>query len=469
MAGLFKQSSAALSILQIDTPRVFAPLLNPSRYKGAYGGRGSGKSHFFAECIVEAMVMHPDWPIVCIREIQKSLKFSAKKLIADKIEAMGVGHLFDIQAAEIKRIGGKGVCIFQGMQDHTAESIKSLEGFMIAWVEESQSISENSLKLLRPTIRSPGSEMWFSWNPKRRGDPIEKLLRGKPRDDAIVVRANYTDNPFLPPELMKEAEDDRRDDPDGFAHTWLGDYENMSSKVVVPRIWLDATIDIAEFLGLEITGKTYSALDVAGAEEGGDENAYAVRKGIGLTHIETWNGFDTSLTTQKAVGLNVQHGATDGYYDSVGVGEGVTGEWGSMGREGNRPNGYSLSPWNGGASVLNPDDRIEKSNPRSPLNKDQYQNLKAQAWFAFRRRCQNAYNARMGRPYEPDDLINIPSNLPTLDKLMDELGQPQQMPSKAGKTMVDKQPDGAKSPNLADAVVMAFYPLPRAGNLADLY
>jgi phage terminase large subunit len=413
--------------------------------------------------------MHPDWPVVCIREIQKSLKFSAKKLIADKIDHLGVGHLFDIQATEIKRVGGKGICIFQGMQDHTAESIKSLEGFMIAWVEEAQSISDNSLKLLRPTIRAPGSSLWFSWNPKKRSDPIERLLRSEPRSDAIVVRSNYTDNPFLPDELLKEADSDRINDPDGFAHTWLGDYENMSSKVVIPRLWLDAAIDIDQFLGLQITGKTYSALDVAGAEEGGDENAFAVRKGIGLLHVETWNGFDTSLTTQKAVALNVEYSSMDGYYDSVGVGEGVTGEWGSMGRDGRRPVGFNLSPWNGGYSVLNPDDRSDSSNPKSPLNKDQYHNLKAQAWFAFRRRCQNAYNARLGRPYDADDMVSIPSGMPKLNKLLDELCQPHQMPSKTGKTMVDKQPDKARSPNLADSVVMAYFPLPTTATMFDHY
>jgi phage terminase large subunit len=466
--SLLQSSSAELSILTIETPRVFVPLLKPSRYKGAYGGRGSGKSHFFAEMLVEAMVLNPDWRVVCIREIQKSLKFSAKKLIEDKIAAMGVGHLFDIQAAEIKRINsngeGKGVCIFQGMQDHTAESIKSLEGFMVAWVEEAQSISENSLKLLRPTIRSPGSELWFSWNPKRKSDPVEKLLRGKTRDNAVVVRANFMDNPFLPAELEKEAADDLRDDPDGYSHTWLGEYENMGSKIVIPRLWIDAAVGIAQKLGIEPTGKTYSALDVAGAEEGGDENAQATRKGIELFDLEKWNGYDTALTTQKAVKNNVRHGATEAYYDSAGVGEGVTGEWGSMGRQGQRPKGFDLFPWNGGSSVLEPDRRSDPKNPYSPFNKDQYQNLKAQAWFSLRRRFHNAYKASRGDPYEADMLISLNPELAHLEQLKDELAQPQQKMSGTGKTMVDKQPSGTTSPNLADSVVIAFFPLPRGSS-----
>ena len=120
------------------------------RYKGAWGGRASGKSHEFAGMVVEEMIANPDCSVVCVREIQKSLALSAKKLIEAKIEAFGVGHLFEILKTEIRRIGGKGMCIFVGMQDHTADSVKSLEGFDIAWIEEAQSLSQRSLDLLRP-------------------------------------------------------------------------------------------------------------------------------------------------------------------------------------------------------------------------------------------------------------------------------------------------------------------------------
>ncbi|WP_425070656.1 PBSX family phage terminase large subunit [Sagittula sp. S175] len=431
----------------------------PVRYKGAWGGRGSGKSHEMAGDVVEAMIVNPDCSVVCIREIQKSLALSAKKLIEAKIEAFGVSHLFEVLRGEIRRIGGTGLCIFQGMQDHTADSVKSLEGFDIAWVEEAQSLSQRSLDLLRPTIRKEGSQIWFSWNPRRRGDPVEKLLRGAtPRDDAIVVRANYTDNPFLPDTLRKEAESDKALNPDGFGHTWLGEYENVSSKVVIPSAWVRSAIGLAERLGLDIDGKTFAALDVAGAEEGGDENAFAVRKGIQILSVETWNGLDTAITTQKAARIAATVGAAETYYDSVGVGEGVTGEWASMGRRNEQPNGITFHPWNGGAGVLNPDERVDKTNPQSPLNKDQYDNLKAQAWFGLRRRFENAHKAAKGLPYDADNLISIPADLPGLVQLEDELSQPQHKASGRGKTMVDKQPDGAKSPNMADAVVMAFFP-----------
>jgi phage terminase large subunit len=123
------------------------------------------------------------------------------------------------------------------MQNHTADSIKSLEGFDIAWVEEAQSLSQRSLDLLRPTIRKPGSEMWFSWNPNKPSDPVDVLLRGEsPPADAVVVEVNWSDNPRLPAELRADLEDDRRRDPDKFAHIWGGHY-SLNSEARVFRNW----------------------------------------------------------------------------------------------------------------------------------------------------------------------------------------------------------------------------------------
>lgn len=220
-----------MSTLQIQTPRVYVPLLAEARYKGAYGGRGSGKSHNFAEMLIEECIREKT-DAVCLREIQKSLKFSVKKLLENKIASMNAGAYFEVQNEQIKSVNG-GVIIFQGMQDHTSDSIKSLEGFKIAWFEEAQTASQRSLDLLRPTIRSPGSQLWFSWNPRFATDPVDQLLRGPtPPPNAIVVEANYSDNPWLPAELLEEMEYDKRRDPDKYAHIWLGKYQsNTSSRV----------------------------------------------------------------------------------------------------------------------------------------------------------------------------------------------------------------------------------------------
>lgn len=224
------------SILTIQTPRKFLPFLNQSRYKGAYGGRGSGKSHFFAEMLVERCILKPGTRAACVREVQKSLKNSVKLLVEDKIRKLGVSDSFEILEAEIRTPGG-GIIMFQGMQNHTADSIKSLEGFDIAWVEEAQSLSQRSLDLLRPTIRAPGSELWFSWNPNRPDDPVDTLLRGEsPPKDAVVIEVNWQDNPWFPPELRADLEDDKARDPDKYLHVWGGAY-SLNSEARVFRNW----------------------------------------------------------------------------------------------------------------------------------------------------------------------------------------------------------------------------------------
>jgi microcystin-dependent protein len=160
----FIASSVSLSILKIPTAKIFEPLLKNARYKGVYGGRGSGKSHFFGELLVETCQAERGTLAVCIREAQRTLAQSSKRLIESKVATLGLGHGFKVFSDKIAT-PGDGIIIFRGMQDHTADSIKSLEGFRIAWVDEAQSLSARSLALLRPTIRRDGSELWASWNP----------------------------------------------------------------------------------------------------------------------------------------------------------------------------------------------------------------------------------------------------------------------------------------------------------------
>lgn len=227
--------------LAIDTAEAFEPLLHPARYKGAWGGRGSGKSQFFAGLEVEDALRFPGdaqegMRLVCIREVQKSLKHSAKSLIEAKLAEYGLGERDGFKVFnEVIKTPGDGVMIFQGMQDHTADSIKSLEGFHRAWVEEAQSLSPLSMQLLRPTIRwenqrlGLGSEMHFSWNPRRKSDPVDVMLRASVPTDAVVVRANWSDNPWFPAVLEAERQDCLRLLPDQYGHIWEGEYVTVNA------------------------------------------------------------------------------------------------------------------------------------------------------------------------------------------------------------------------------------------------
>ncbi len=166
--------------------------------------------------------------IVCLREVQRSIGDSVKQLIEDKIAEADLDDEFDITEHEVRHPDSGGLIIFRGLQNHTAASIKSLEGYNIAWVEEAQTISQKSLDILTPTIREEGSELWFSWNPGKETDPVDVFLRKNPPDGSIVIKVNYQDNPWFPSSLQEDMERDKERDPDKYQHVWCGAYQGKS-------------------------------------------------------------------------------------------------------------------------------------------------------------------------------------------------------------------------------------------------
>lgn len=211
------------SVLEIQTPRWCLPLYqSQARYQGASGGRGSGKSHYFAEELVEeAMCGHIR--AACMREVQMSIKDSVKQLIEDKIDKLGVRAWFKSTDREI--VGPHdSLFIFRGLRKHTSSTIKSLEGFNRALYEEAQTISQRSIDLALPTFRT-GAQQRFAWNPEDAGDPVDKLFLSNAGDpDFCHVHVTYRDNPFFPPELLGDVRRDKRRDLDKYQHVWLGRY-----------------------------------------------------------------------------------------------------------------------------------------------------------------------------------------------------------------------------------------------------
>ncbi|WP_225421173.1 phage terminase large subunit [Sphingomonas parva] len=220
----------------------FVPLLRPARDKGAYGGRGSGKSHFFANLLIRDCLESPKdggegLRAVCIREVQKDLAQSSKALIEAKLAALNLGAGAGFKVfREVIETPGDGIILFKGMQDTTAEGIKSLEGFRRAWWEEAQTATARSIGLLRPTMRAPGSEMWWSWNPRRKSDPVDMMLRGPEiPSGAAVVCANWRDNQLRTPELDQERRDCLRIHPEQYDHIWEGAYQSAGEGAYYAR------------------------------------------------------------------------------------------------------------------------------------------------------------------------------------------------------------------------------------------
>ena len=217
-------------ILSIEVPRKFLPLLAPKRYKGAYGGRGGAKSHFFAERVLKTCVAKLT-RVVCIREVQDSIRDSVRQLLVDKIQKLGLGQLFTALDTEIRGPNGS-LIIFKGMQSYNAETIKSLEAYDIAWVEEAQTLSQRSLDMLRPTIRKEGSELWFSWNPRYKTDPVDKFFRSNPPAEAVSVLVNWRDNPWFPSVLAKDMVRDFEIDQDKADSVWNGAYGSSEGAIL---------------------------------------------------------------------------------------------------------------------------------------------------------------------------------------------------------------------------------------------
>lgn len=182
--------------------------------------------------------------MVCVREVQRSIADSVKQLLEDKIDAYGLSGFFKITDAEIVGLNGSRI-IFRGLQNHTAASIKSLEGFDVAWIEEAQTISAKSLELLTPTIRKPGSEIWASWNPENPDDPIDVFMRGAQAENILVQEVNWHDNPWFPDVLRDDMLRDKARDPDKYAHVWEGQYRGLSEARVF-RNWRVDTLDVPD-------------------------------------------------------------------------------------------------------------------------------------------------------------------------------------------------------------------------------
>lgn len=223
-----------MSVIRVEVPRKLKPLLYPRRYKGAYGGRGGAKSHFFAEQIIIRAFTQPT-RIVCIREVQNSIKDSVKQLLQDKIAKFKLEPFFDILEGEIRGPRGSQI-VFKGMQSYNASNIKSLEGYDIAWVEEAQTLSQHSLDLLRPTLRKEGSELWFSWNPRFKTDPVDLFFRKSPPPEAISTMVNWYDNPWFPEVLRREMEHDFETDEDKAEHIWNGAYGSSQGAILAKWI-----------------------------------------------------------------------------------------------------------------------------------------------------------------------------------------------------------------------------------------
>jgi phage terminase large subunit len=263
----------------------------------------------------------------------------------------------------------------------------------------------------------------------------------------------------------------RKFEDDGLAHIFAQEVDrNYSASVegiIIPAEWVRASIDAHLTLdGFSETGPWGSALDVA--DGGGDTNAQAGRQGPILRFVTEWGARDVAVTARNAAANLEDLGPVALQYDCIGIGSSVKAEANNLIDAGAMPKGMTFVPWSAAAAVQNPHNRVVKKEDgtddmESPKNKDFYQNLKAQAWWELRNRFYRTFKAvTEDAEYNADDLISIDSTIPALRKLEKELSQATMKRGATLKLVVDKSPEGTRSPNMADAVVMAYWPIQQA-------
>lgn len=238
------------------------------------------------------------------------------------------------------------------------------------------------------------------------------------------------------------------------------DYSGAVEGVIIRAEWARALLDAHKFLahlGDWTAGEKIGGQDVA--DGGGDRNAYVARHGALMCRAQAWAG-EAGDAAARALEYAVEDQIQELDYDCIGVGTGFKVGVNVLKETGAWPSRLRVMPWDASAEVLNPDDPVIPNDLESPTNKDVYENLKAQAWFAFRARCWKTFLAvTRGAVYPIEELASVPSDMENAQQVIMELSQPVKKTSlSSGKTVVDKKPDGATSPNLADGTVMCYFP-----------
>ncbi len=246
-----------------------------------------------------------------------------------------------------------------------------------------------------------------------------------------------------------------------FAQEVDRDYASSVTGIVIRPEWVNAAIDADKKLGFDDEGPTIAGLDVGGDTKDADKHALVIRKGPVCKFAEQWGAMDGGATARKAVLICKQFLPLDLDYDSIGVGATIKAETNRLRGLGELPDALRIVPWAASAKVLYPEQNLIPGDLQSPLNKDFFGNLKAQAWFQVARRFQRTFRAvTEGIKYDPGELISIPSDLPQRKQLQKELSQATMDTSRqTGKLLIDKAPNDTKSPNMADAFVQAYWPV----------
>lgn len=461
-----------ITIAEVLTPI----LLRPKRFIILVGGRGSGKS-LTVGGIIDADAHDEAASAMCLREYQASIKDSVHPLLVNRIEAYGLDG-FEVLEKEIRHSNGA-IIRFKGMARDPA-GVKSAFGFRRFWGEEAQTFSAESLRQLTPTMRETGGMMLFTANPGSSEDAFsqrflipfwEDLQRdGIYEDDLhLIIRVNWSDNPWFPPELRSEMEFDRITLSKAlFNHVWEGHFNDSVPDAIIPAEWFDAAVDAHKKLGWKASGMRIGALDPA--DVGADNKAYGERYGSVVTHMEEWFEGDANDSVDKAINTAKDHGVEAFVWDRAGLGAGLRRQV----TEAYAGTKVLVDGYNAGDGVKFPDNPVEldhwlnnkASGDNIQKNVDAFANRGSQDIYLLRKRFEKTYQAVVkGEYHNPDEMISLDSEgigehmtklraeVCRIPRIYNTNGKFARMPKPQMRTKLKM-----KSPGMADVLCMLMQP-----------
>lgn len=435
----------------------------PARGRVLYGGRNSTKSWDAAGM---AIFLASNFAVrfLCTRQFQNKIAESVYTLLKIQIERFGLSDEFNItdKSIEHKRTGSN--FVFYGLARNISE-IRSLEGVDVWWIEEAHFLTKEQWDTVEPTIRKEGSQIWAIFNPMYASDFAYQRLVVNPPPRYIVRKINYDENPFISRTSLEMIERCKAESQEDYEHIYLGNPKQDTEGTVIKRSWIEAAIDAHLKLGFEPRGRKVIGFDVADDGEDACANVYA--QGSVALWCDEWRAMeDELLKSCSRTFQNAMLRRADIRYDSIGVGASAGAKFDELNQQRQSFERVRYAKFNAGAAVERPEEYYASDRLDRIKNKDFFANLKAQAWWNLADRFRNTYNAiNRGEKFKDDELVSISSDMPNLEKLKTELSTPKRDFDRNGRVKVESKEDLAKSnrvggavksPNLADAFVMAF-------------
>jgi phage terminase large subunit len=424
-----------------------------------HGGRSSSKTRDTA-CQLVRLVDHVrvKMRVLCIRRFQNRIQESVYTELKWAIAHLGLTSAYEIQKTTIIHRATGSEFIFYGIE-RNLEDIKGTSDVDILWVEEAEKLTEDQWVVIGPTIRKEDSLAILLFNPKMVTDYVWKDFVVNTPPHCIVHKINYTENPFLSEKAKRDIAAMQARDREMFEHIYGGVPLGDSELSIFKRRWLDACVDAHKVLKVELTGLNIIGFDPA--DDGEDKSATADKIDGVFTDAEDWSsGKDQLVQNAKRVWAKAKNAGATVSYDTIGVGAFVGGYIDEQNEEHKAK--VEHFAFHAGGGVMDPDQPSDTLNSNSPLNKNEYLNLKAQAWANTARRAMLTFNAvTRGQPIRPEDVLSFSSDIgkAKLDALFTELCVPWWVETEGKKRVVPKlklkKDLGVKSHNLADAVIAA--------------